>query len=155
VEKIEKLGVYKDNKRRYVVGYPSGEKTTFVVKGCNTPTRSSSGAIIFQLVKKIDEIIDYLNQEQPEEGGKKNWKKRFEGLDFMVKVKDSFGWTKEINYEMLEDFIQQEIDRARGDIFTKEEFLMLKLAMNYIYNNGNTAYEDLSRKINKLSKLTK
>jgi len=33
--------------------------------------------------------------------------------------------------------------------------LMLKLAMNYIYNNGNTAYEDLSRKINKLSKLTK
>jgi len=50
---------------------------------------------------------------------KKNWKKRFEGLDFMVKVKDSFGWTKEINYEMLEDFIQQEIDRAREEGYTK------------------------------------
>jgi len=78
---------------------------------------------------------------------KKNWKKRFEGLDFMVKVKDSFGWTKEINYEMLEDFIQQEIDRANLD-------LLRKILDREGYTD-ETIVNRMGKEFARLSKLTK
>ena len=92
---------------------------------------------------------------------KKNWKKRFEGLDFMVKVKDSFGWTKEINYEMLEDFIQQEIDRAREN--SRMEALSQTLALTKVVPNEimpmDMLQEVLGNEIKyckeRLSKLTK
>jgi len=45
----------------------------------------------------------------------KDWKERFRDLDFLVKIKDSFGWTNEIDYEVLENFFEQEIDRAREE----------------------------------------
>ena len=79
---------------------------------------------------------------------KKNWKKRFEGLDFMVKVKDSFGWTKEINYEMLEDFIQQEIDRAREEVL--KELIKEYEVFDKKYNMNKT--EELKHMITKLTK---
>jgi hypothetical protein len=51
----------------------------------------------------------------------------------------------------LENFIEQELDKAREEgkkeAFTKDEWFMLKLAMNDIFNNGNTAYEEISEKI--------
>jgi len=37
--------------------------------------------------------------------------------------------------------------------FTKDEWFMLKLAMNDIFNKGNGAYDEISRKIDRLSKL--
>ena len=45
----------------------------------------------------------------------KDWKERFRDLDFLVKIKDSFGWTNEIDYEVLENFFEQEIDRVREE----------------------------------------
>jgi hypothetical protein len=51
----------------------------------------------------------------------------------------------------LENFIEQELSKAREEgkkeAFTKDEWFMLKLAMNDIFNNGNTAYEEISEKI--------
>lgn len=60
-----------------------------------------------------------------------------------------------VNYEMLRDglrkLLEQELDKAREEgkkeAFTKDEWFMLKLAMNDIFNNGNTAYEEISEKI--------
>lgn len=45
----------------------------------------------------------------------------------------------------------EELDKAREEgkkeAFTKDEWFMLKLAMNDIFNSGNTAYEEISKKI--------
>ena len=53
--------------------------------------------------------------------------------------------------------IKQELDKAREEgkreAFTKDEWFMLKLAMNDIFNKGNGAYDEISRKIDRLSKL--
>ena len=61
------------------------------------------------------------------------------------------------NLEPLLDFISEELDKAREEgkreAFTKDEWFMLKLAMNDIFNKGNTAYEEISEKIEELSKL--
>jgi len=60
----------------------------------------------------------------------------------------------------IDEYFEQELDRAREegarDVFTKDEWFMLKLAMNDIFNGGNRAYEDISNKIKaQLSKLNK
>ena len=58
---------------------------------------------------------------------------------------------EEIIYWIVETYIDQELDKAREEgkkeAFTKDEWFMLKLAMNDIFNNGNTAYEEISEKI--------
>ena len=56
-------------------------------------------------------------------------------------------------------YTQQELSKAREEgamnVFTKEEWFDLKLAMNDIFNNGNHAYEGISKKIqSELNKLS-
>ena len=57
-------------------------------------------------------------------------------------------------YEDIKNFLKQEIEKAyergRREIFTKEELFMLKLAMNDIFNSGNSAYEGITKKIVRL-----
>lgn len=90
----------------------------------------------------------------------KNWKKKLGELSFtkgyyfkmgdnglVEKKDDQLIFTR----KELEHFIEQELDKAREEgkreAFTKDEWFMLKLAMNDIFNSGNSAYEGISEKI--------
>ena len=72
---------------------------------------------------------------------KKDWKERFRDLDFLVKIKDSFGWTNEIDYEVLENFFEQEIDRAKIELLEKivdkkgytDEMIINRMEREYLY----------------------
>jgi hypothetical protein len=85
---------------------------------------------------------------------KKDWKQRLGSYDSWAMNESMFitidGETI-YTLDKLLDFIQQELDKAREEgkkeAFTKDEWFMLKLAMNDIFNNGNTAYEEISEKI--------
>lgn len=61
------------------------------------------------------------------------------------------GATDQQGKDNLLDFIASEISKAREEgkreAFTKDEWFMLKLAMNDIFNKGNRAYEGISEKI--------
>jgi hypothetical protein len=91
---------------------------------------------------------------------KKDWKKKLRELSFMkgyyFKLENNGLVEKKddqlvFNREELERFVQQELDKAREEgkreAFTKDEWFMLKLAMNDIFNSGNSAYEGISEKI--------
>lgn len=54
--------------------------------------------------------------------------------------------------ELVQGWSVEEVEKREVPIFTKNELLMLKLAVNDIFNNGNTAYEKISEKISKLLK---
>jgi len=78
----------------------------------------------------------------------KDWKERFRDLDFLVKIKDSFGWTNEIDYEVLENFFEQEIDRAREEVL--KELIKEYEVFDKKYNMNKT--EELKHMITKLTK---
>lgn len=74
-----------------------------------------------------------------------NWSKK------LIKVGTEREWDWYGDSQELIDFISQELDKAREEgkkeAFTKDEWFMLELAMNDIFNSGNTAYEEISKKI--------
>jgi len=83
---------------------------------------------------------------------KKNWEERLGGYDSMEEAMFVTIDEKTVYaIDELKEFIQQELDKAREEgkkeAFTKDEWFMLKLAMNDIFNSGNTAYEEISEKI--------
>jgi len=78
----------------------------------------------------------------------KDWKERFRDLDFLVKIKDSFGWTNEIDYEVLENFFEQEIDRVR-----EEQNKKIEDVINEELKQGNIVILKKSKWFKKLSKL--
>ena len=80
----------------------------------------------------------------------KDWKERFRDLDFLVKIKDSFGWTNEIDYEVLENFFEQEIDRVR-----EEQNKKIEDVINEELKQGNIVILKKSEWFKKLSNLTK
>ena len=62
-------------------------------------------------------------------------------------------------YSEICEVVAQELSKAREEgamnVFTKEEWFDLKLAMNDIFNSGNHAYEGISKKIqSELDKLS-
>ena len=88
------------------------------------------------LMNKVDEIIDHLNsQAQPEE-----------------MTEDRIERARKKREEYLKRF---EDTLEEKEELTKEEWFMLKLAVNEIHNKGNGAYDEISRKIDRLSKLNK
>jgi len=54
--------------------------------------------------------------------------------------------------ELVQGWSVEEVEKREVPIFTKNELFMLELAVNDIYNNGNNAYEGISKKISKLLK---
>ena len=52
--------------------------------------------------------------------------------------------------ELVQGWSVEEVEKREVPIFTKNELFMLELAVNDIYNNGNNAYEGISKKISKL-----
>jgi len=85
----------------------------------------------------------------------KDWKERFRDLDFLVKIKDSFGWTNEIDYEVLENFFEQEIDRAREDTevdrikWALRELPKLTEGKDFREDNWSVIVEKLKTKLTK------
>jgi len=90
---------------------------------------------------------------------KEDWREEAKFLFGHLYIDTEEGFTKIIGEENdLLDFIESEKQKSyeEGQMFTKEELFMLKLATNDIYNEGNEAYEGISKKIkDRLSKLTK
>ena len=86
---------------------------------------------------------------------KKDWRWRLYKLLVYIDVdcgEQELGFAIGIEgVEKLEKLVERELDKARErgkkEAFTKDEWFMLKLAMNDIFNNGNTAYEEISEKI--------
>ena len=100
--------------------------------------QDGKGTLIFlgDLMNKVDEIIDHLNsQAQPEE-----------------MTEDRIERARKKREEYLKRF---EDTLEEKEELTKEEWFMLKLAVNEIHNKGNGAYDEISRKIDRLSKLNK
>ena len=79
--------------------------------------------------------------------------------DFSIVVQEEQSVNYNILRKMLRELLDSEISKAKEEgamnVFTKEEWFMLKLAMNDIFNNGNHAYEGISKKIqSELDKLS-
>lgn len=86
------------------------------------------------IIEKINELIDaYNSQSQPEE-----------------MTEDRIERARKKREEYLKRF---EDTLEEKEELTKEEWFMLKLAVNEIHNKGNGAYDEISRKIDRLSKL--
>lgn len=95
------------------------------------------------VAKELNRIIDHLNsQAQPEIF------KEFSDKNIKDDIPEGF---VEINGKLhkMEDTPEEKEE------LTKEEWFMLKLAVNEIHNKGNGAYDEISRKIDRLSKLNK
>ena len=111
------------------------------------------------VAKELNRIIDHLNsQAQPEE------KEVNEMYDFnertittyivdedkvitILRQEEMPEWLKKGDVRVLKDTPEE------WEELTKEEWFMLKLAVNEIHNKGNGAYDEISRKIDRLSKL--
>jgi len=87
----------------------------------------------------IKELIGFISQLLSEEY-QRGVKEGTEGK-FYEKI--------EVVSQIPEEVVEQLLSERT---FTKEELFMLKLAVNDIYNNGNNAYEGISKKISKLLK---
>ncbi len=97
-------------------------------------------ALCNTIIRKQNEIIDHLNsQAQPEERYAYTYKETPEGT---------------IEHKIRLDPKPQDTPEEKEEL-TKEEWFMLKLAVNEIHNKGNGAYDEISRKIDRLSKLNK
>lgn len=127
------------------------------------PSSTSEGVVdaLRSLADKLNEIIDHLNsQAQPEE------KEVNEMYDFnerkittyivdedkvitILRQEEMPEWLKKGDIRVLKDTPEEKEE------LTKEEWFMLKLAVNEIHNKGNGAYDEISRKIDRLSKLNK
>lgn len=127
------------------------------------PSSTSEGVVdaLQSLADKLNEIIDHLNsQAQPEE------KEVNEMYDFnerkittyivdedkvitILRQEEMPEWLKKGDIRVLKDTPEEKEE------LTKEEWFMLKLAVNEIHNKGNGAYDEISRKIDRLSKLNK
>jgi hypothetical protein len=117
------------------------------------PSSTSEGVVdaLRSLADKLNEIIDYLNsQAQPEEDEPEKVYVEPIDIDFTKSEEDCpvVFKTKEEVKEMFEDTPEEKEE------LTKEEWFMLKLAVNEIHNKGNGAYDEISRKIDRLSKLS-
>ena len=100
------------------------------------PSSTSEGVVdaLRSLADKLNEIIDHLNsQAQPEE-----------------MTEDRIERARKKREEYLKRF---EDTPEEKEELTKEEWFMLKLAVNEIHNKGNGAYDEIGRKIDRLSKL--
>jgi len=94
------------------------------------------------VAKELNRIIDHLNsQAQPEIF------KELSDKNIRDDIPEGF---VEINGKLhkMEDTPEEKEE------LTKEEWFMLKLAVNEIHNKGNGAYDEISRKIDRLSKLS-
>lgn len=99
------------------------------------------GAYDIPILKdKLNRVIDYLNSQDQEETCT-------HGFDLNNRcTKCGVRGVKDMIAEL------QDTPEEKEEL-TKEEWFMLKLAVNEIHNKGNGAYDEISRKIDRLSKL--
>ncbi|NLB11807.1 hypothetical protein GX830_00300 [Candidatus Dojkabacteria bacterium] len=111
------------------------------------------------LCEKQNEIIDHLNsQAQPEEN-EVNEMYDFNERKITTYIVDEDKVITILRQEEMPEWLKKGDVRVLKDTpeekeeLTKEEWFMLKLAVNEIHNKGNGAYDEISRKIDRLSKL--
>ena len=112
-------------------------------------------------MNKVNEIIDHLNsQAQPEEN-EVNEMYDFNERKITTYIVDEDKVITILRREEMPEWLKKGDVRVLKDTpeekeeLTKEEWFMLKLAVNEIHNKGNGAYDEISRKIDRLSKLNK
>ena len=111
------------------------------------------------LCENQNEIIDHLNsQAQPEEN-EVNEMYDFNERKITTYIVDEDKVITILRQEEMPEWLKKGDVRVLKDTpeekeeLTKEEWFMLKLAVNEIHNKGNGAYDEISRKIDRLSKL--
>lgn len=95
--------------------------------------------------------LHYANEPEKQEEWKESTKKEFyKQFGSVAVVKNEMSGNQ---YNSFWEWIEGKISQLLSErTFSKKELFMLKLAVNDIYNNGNNAYEGISKKISKLLK---
>jgi hypothetical protein len=84
-----------------------------------------------------------------------NWKERLLEVSFIYTGKDvGVIETITFDYDKLEDFISKELDKAREEVFTKEELEAISIAMetSELFIITEEIEDSVIKKVNKLLK---
>lgn len=126
----------------------------------NEPEKVYVEPIVPNFTEELSAPVEYKTRKQVKEMFKdtpEEWEEVNKDIWYMVGGKKyvSINGEKYVRTSDLEQLLDKAREEGKREAFTKDEWFMLKLAMNDIFNKGNGAYDEISRKIDRLSKLNK
>lgn len=126
-KKIEKIGHYENDGKKYVIEHKGGGKSTFIVEKCKEG--ATPYAPIFTLFEKVDEIIDYLNEQS-------------DGDWLFIPNPENIHhhFEEELLDKILEDIMKEEMLVEEDEQFTEEELEWLQHNFNEL---GRTPARDI------------